>query len=173
MTPSLSLVLSRGLLAAIACGLTAGAAHALILTGFNPTLDCTQWSTPGFTWEPDRDNTGDTPPSEAYAIEVVDGAGVVLFSRGAVARLHGPQTAPAMSLSYTAAPTANPLTLTIVSAAGNGLPQQVSFTASGSCSTLPPAVVTPVPTADFWALGGLAGALALFGAARVRRLRRG
>ena len=122
----------------------------------------------------DRDNTGATPPAEAYTIEVVDGAGAVLFSTGAIIdQLHGPEPNPAMSLSYTAAPTANPLTLTAFSVAGNGLPRKVSFTASGSCSTLPPAVVTPVPTADFWALGGLAGALALFGAARVRRQRRG
>ena len=175
MTSSLSLVLSRGLLAALACGLTAGAAQAMTMTGFSPTFDCPQVSYSAFTLELDRNNMGAPAPGmETYTLDIRDGAGVALFSfTNPGWEINGPIPQSASAIPYGTPPTANPITITVVSPAGNGLPQQTVFTASGSCSTLPPAVVTPVPTADVWALGGLACALALFGAARVRRQRLG
>ena len=165
--------LCRGLVAVLASGLTAGAAQAMTFTNFNATFGCTAMSIDEYTFEMDRNNSP-VPGEEIFDFEIRDGAGVVLFSLLDQPRLiQGEETFPARTIPYLTAPTANPITFTFVSLAGNGLPRQVALTASGSCSTLPPAVVTPVPTADLWALGGLAGALALFGAARVRRQRRG
>lgn len=164
--------LCRGLVAVLAGGLTAGAAQAMTFTGFNATFGCTAMGYAGYTFEMDRNNSV-IPGEEIYDVEIRDGAGVVLFSLlNQVRPLAGVETDGPGTVPYTTAPTANPITFTVVSQAGNGLPRQVSLNLSGSCGNLPPAVVTPVPATGGWALGGLAGALALFGAARVRRQRR-
>ena len=165
--------LCRGLVAVLASGLTAGAAHAMTFTNFSATFSCTAMSFDEYTFEMDRNNSS-VPGEEIFDFEIRDGAGVVLLSLpNQVRPIQGIETFPAGTVPYQTAPTANPITLTMVSLAGNGLPRQVALNVSGSCADLPPAVVTPVPTADLWALGGLAGALALLGAARVRRQRRG
>ncbi len=165
---------ARWALAAILGGAAVGA-HAMTIVGFMPTFDCTQVSYPAFTWVGDRNNTGSAPPgAEAYTLEIRDGAGVVLFTfTNPALPIIGPRFEPTNTLPYGVPPTANPITLTVVSPAGNGLRRQLAFSASGSCSTLPPAVVTPVPTLDIWALGGLGGVLLWLGIGRVRRQRRG
>lgn len=79
------------------------------------------------------------------------------------------------TLAYTAPPAANPITYRLVSLAGNGLPQQTAFTASGHCASLPlpPApTVAAVPTLGEWALMALSAVLMLWGAGAAQRRRR-
>ena len=165
---------ARWALAAILGGAAVGA-QALTITGFSATFDCTHMAHGPFTFQADRNNTGSPPPgAEMYRVEVRDGAGQALYSfTNPDWPIDNAPPQAAGSLPYSIPPTANPITFTVVSLAGNGFPEQLAVSASGSCSTLPPPVVRPVPTLDTWALGGLGGALLWLGIGRARRQRRG
>ncbi len=173
--PSL-LSAGRAAVIALACCLAAGASHALTVTGFRPTFSCTNMTWGPFTYQADRDNTGGPPPgAEAYTLEARDGAGVQLYrvvNPGLLLSFPGPIPDAGATTPYSMPPTANPITFTIVSHAGNGLAEQLIFSASGSCATLPPAAMAAVPTLGAGHLGALAAAMALLGARLVRRRRR-
>ncbi|WP_133616491.1 Ig-like domain repeat protein [Leucobacter luti] len=93
----------------------------------------------------DRDNTGQG--AEQYQTRVTDGDGNILFGADIRLPLGGVQSGTSGSLAYTQAPTRNPITFSITTLAGNGLPEHINWTASGNCSTLPsqhaPVVVDP------------------------------
>ncbi len=92
----------------------------------------------------DRDNTG--AGNELYRYEVTDGAGTLIFTFQSQLPLGGYTMGGA---AYTTAPQYNPITVTMISLAGNGLPQQTITQQSGTCSGLPTAGVylaAPVPS---------------------------
>ncbi len=82
----------------------------------------------------DRDNTGSG--EEALRVEVTDGAGTVIFRLDYQTAL-GTYGGGIGDFTYTRAPQFNPLTFTLISKAGNGLPEQVDFVATGECPGLP------------------------------------
>lgn len=157
-------------------------AQAITVSGPVPTLtfSCAglTYSAAGFLFQLDRDNTGNN--TESYVSEIVDGAGNVLWQFTNTQSLGPPPFGAevfgnAGTLAYTAPPAANPITYRLVSLAGNGLPQQTAFTASGHCASLPlpPApTVAAVPTLGEWALMALSAVLMLWGAGAAQRRRR-
>ncbi|MEZ4667659.1 MAG: hypothetical protein R3E39_07050 [Anaerolineae bacterium] len=83
----------------------------------------------------DRDNTG--AGQEAEQIIVKDGYNTVIYSLTFQNALGTYSAGLINTTSYTTPPQANPITVTVISLAGNGLPQQIDFTVSGSCPGLP------------------------------------
>lgn len=82
----------------------------------------------------DRDNTG--TGEEAIRLEITDGYGAVIFSYSYSNTLQS-FSGGIGDLSYNTAPAANPITVRVISLAGNGLPEQVDFVAHGECVGLP------------------------------------
>lgn len=82
----------------------------------------------------DRDNTGSG--EEALRVEVTDGAGTVIFRRDYQNAL-GTYSSGIGDFAYSRAPQYNPITFTLISKAGNGLPEQVDVVATGECPGLP------------------------------------
>lgn len=115
----------------------------------------------------DRDNTG--TGLETYTGRITDGAGNVIYSGTYSAAVGTAIPANSLSLPYGTPPTMNPITLTLVSNAGNGFSEQQVWNASGSCAGLPSAAAVPALDA-----GGLAILATLLGAAGfgVRRRQR-
>ena len=87
-----------------------------------------------FTTTFDRDNTG--LKVEAYRQQVTDGAGKILYLDEGTVPL-GTYFEPATFEPYTALPDYNPLTITLVSLAGNGYDEQVMTVQTGTCDGLP------------------------------------
>jgi len=113
----------------------------------------------------DRDNTG--TGAEQVRIDVRDGAGTLLYTLTFSNALGSYSGGLINATPYTTAPQFNPLTLTATSLAGNGLPELVGYTATGTCETLRSANAIPA----LGVTGVLALALALIAAA-VLALRR-
>ena len=135
----------------------------------NTAFSCTDVSSTYSGGTFDRDNTG--TGSEEYTVRITDGAGNVLFSYTGSYSVGTTLPARTETVPYGITPTMNPITLTLVSNAGNGLPAQQIWNASGSCAGLPSAAAVPALDA-----GGLAILATLLGAAgfgvRRRRQRR-
>jgi hypothetical protein len=113
--------------------------QAATLSGFSVTLSCSGFSTTTGTLTYDRDNTGTY--DEAYYYRVTDGAGTMIArypSDGTWdATLGETEEYGGTDLTYNlGAPTANPITFEWISAAGNGLDEQVAYSASGTCDTM-------------------------------------
>jgi hypothetical protein len=85
----------------------------------------------------DRDNTG--AGQEALRIDVVDGAGTLLYTLSFQNALGTYAAGLINTTAYTTAPRFNPITFTLTSLAGNGLPQQVDVNVQGTCPGLPTA----------------------------------
>ncbi len=127
--------------------------QALIVTGLSATLDCDSFDFSAHTITTDRDNTGAN--AEGYIIRVADGNGANLYNFDASAGviLGTIENIPAGTEAYTSTPNSNPLTVEYISIAGNGLPEQVAFSATGACSLLDAgSAAKSVPTLP---LGGL------------------
>ncbi|CAN0585251.1 unnamed protein product, partial [Ectocarpus sp. 12 AP-2014] len=131
-------------------------AHALDASLVSASIGCDDFTLSG-SFATDRDNTGGG--AEAYFFEITDGAGTVIESSTI-----GPPGIPIPTVipfsgspdTYDTPPGFNPITLRLVSEAGNGLPELVAFSQVGTCSTLSG---VPVPATPWWAL--LLGLLAL------------
>lgn len=82
----------------------------------------------------DRDNTGSG--EERIRILAQDGAGTVILDYEYQTAL-GTYAGGVGDWTWDTAPAYNPITVQIISMAGNGLPEQVDFTATGSCAGLP------------------------------------
>lgn len=85
-----------------------------------------------------RDNTG--YGQESVRVDVRDGYGTLLFTLSYSNTLQT-YSGGIGTFNYTVAPAANPITFTLTSLAGNGLPEQVDVYAEGDCEEL-----SPVPT---------------------------
>jgi hypothetical protein len=88
----------------------------------------------------DRDNTGSG--QEALRIDVVDGNGTPIYTLSFQNTLGTFAAGMLGTTLYTTAPEANPITFTLTSLAGNGLPEQVDVTSVGACDTIPWAAPT-------------------------------
>ncbi len=96
----------------------------------------------GFTTIFDRDNTG--LGREAYLQRVTDGAGKILYNDEGNSVPLGTYFEPDTFEPYITTPDYNPLTITIVSLAGNGYDEQVMTLQTGECPGLP-TYVPPEP----------------------------
>lgn len=111
---------------------------------FSATANCAGF-VPSGSFTADRDNTG--AGQESIAINVVDGNGAVILQVIDAVPLNWTVTPASIVYPYTQAPTANPLNISVISLAGNGLPQQALLTASGACPGLPTGAVTDAAAA--------------------------
>lgn len=111
----------------------------------------------------DRDNTG--AGQEALRVDVTDGNGTLIYTLS-FSNVLGTFSGGIGDFFYTTAPAANPITFTLTSLAGNGLPEQVDYVAQGSCAGLPTvggaAGCTNVMPSSFVVRSIPAGALAYF-----------
>lgn len=82
----------------------------------------------------DRDNTGAN--QEQLRIDITDGAGTLIFTL-TFQNLLSTYPGGIGNFVYTTPPQYNPITFTVTSLAGNGLPEQVDFVAEGECAGLP------------------------------------
>lgn len=82
----------------------------------------------------DRDNTG--AGQEALRVDITDGAGTLILTES-FSNFLGIYPDGIGIFVYTTAPQYNPLTFTLTSLAGNGLPEVVVFEAQGNCDGLP------------------------------------
>lgn len=83
----------------------------------------------------DRDNTG--VGEEALRIDVTDGAGTLLYTLNFQNTLFTYTAGLINTTPYNVAPQYNPITFTITSLAGNGLPEVVQVLGQGTCTGLP------------------------------------
>jgi len=121
-------------------------AHALTVTGLVIEFRCDGMFVPSdYVLNSNRDNTG--AGSEAYTIEVRDGFGKLLYLETGILALGVLNRPGGFFVPYSAAPAANPISFHWYSDAGNGLPQQLVYTAFGECPGLPlaPPEAEPVP----------------------------
>jgi hypothetical protein len=109
-----------------------------------------------------RDNTGLL--HEALRIDIRDGTGALLFTLAFVAPLGTYSGGMIGPTNYTTPPTANPITFTLTSLAGNGLAEQIDVNVQGAC--------TPVATPAMSSTGLIAMSMLLALAAAGTMLRR-
>lgn len=121
-------------------------ASAATRDGADWDVGCEGFTSKGGGFVMDRDNTGEG--REEFIITGRDGTGRTIF---------GPETEgffvggsvyikDGITFEWTATPRANPLTVSVVSPAGNGVQEQVVYTARGTCSGLPDEVDVTTPT---------------------------
>ncbi|MDZ4669271.1 MAG: hypothetical protein SH821_00235 [Phototrophicales bacterium] len=84
-----------------------------------------------------RDNTG--VGREQLVISATDGAGNVIFAPITESFIIGGglYITDGVSFRWTSAPVANPLTVSVVSSAGNGFPEEVVYRVQGTCDNFP------------------------------------
>jgi hypothetical protein len=97
----------------------------------------------------DRDNTGEG--QEALRVEVTDGNGTIIFELN-YSNFLGTYGGGIGDFAYTTPPATNPLSFTLTSLAGNGLPEQVDYVESGVCDEIP--FTAPTLTAPPAAVAG-------------------
>jgi hypothetical protein len=128
-------------------------ANALSITG-GVTLSCSGIDGGAASVAFNRDNTG--LAQEAYAVIARDGNGNVIFYLSGAFALG--TTAPFGTGAYTTPPTANPLSLVVLSIAGNGQNSETVFRASGTCEGLPTGTPRSGVVSTFGVSGNLGGA---------------
>ncbi len=103
----------------------------------------------------DRDNTGSG--QERIELRATDGTGAEIYFLSYTNALGTYPAGIIGTTPYDTAPVANPITFTIVSPAGNGLPEQVDEVFFGSCETIPPTASVPAeaPLGDDLVVDGL------------------
>ncbi|PJF32751.1 MAG: hypothetical protein CUN52_00090 [Phototrophicales bacterium] len=108
------------------------------------TVTCDGFRSNGGGFVLTRDNTG--IGREELVIYATDGTGKIIFGPVAESFIIGGglYITDGVSFRWTTAPTANPLTVYVVSSAGNGLPQQPVYSVQGTCDNFP-AFLTPLP----------------------------
>jgi len=98
----------------------------------------------------DRDNTGSG--QESNGIIVTDGQGNILVSDGGNSPVPGTTTTKTpWCYTYNTAPKSNPITIQLISPAGNGYSKQIAYQTTGTCQGLPFAT-TSVPTMTEWGM---------------------
>jgi hypothetical protein len=137
-------VLMFALVAMVVGWMPSEQASAMTLTGYSASLGCTSLYRLAFTMTFDRDNTG--TGQEDFYVVITDGKGKVIHAGGGFGPVGMSIPHPAGTLVYnTSLPEFNPLTMKIVSSAGNNLPEQIVYQTTGMCAGLPWAT-PPGPT---------------------------
>ena len=98
------------------------------------TITCTG-QTNDLKFYVDRNNTA--PNSESYRLIATDGYGTILYQFDGTSPLSGGTPVGLVSAIWAVAPQGNPIIYKIISKAGNGLAEQISFVQSGNCPGLP------------------------------------
>ncbi|MAS37508.1 MAG: hypothetical protein CL610_26160 [Anaerolineaceae bacterium] len=100
------------------------------------TVGCEGFRSDGGQLVLNRDNTG--AQSEAFVVSAIDGAGNIIYEPEYDVFFVGTTVTiePGTEASWTSSPIYNPLTLRVVSPAGNGLDAQVIASAIGTCEGL-------------------------------------
>lgn len=98
-------------------------------------IDCTSVDMMGSGAHTLNRNTSGTG-QETIRIEVTDGSGTMLFSLSYSNTLQT-YAGGIGDFTYTVPPTTNPITVRVISPAGNGHPEQIDFFAQGECVGLP------------------------------------
>ena len=131
------IVLTVTILALLAVGIipALGASN----NDFTAYVDCAGF-TPSGSITANRDNTG--AGQESIAISVVDGNGTVVLQVVDAVPLNWTVTPPSTVMPWTQTPAANPINVSVVSLAGNGLAEQAIYSVSGGCAGLPQGGVT-------------------------------
>ncbi|MFQ3567901.1 MAG: hypothetical protein SNJ59_12995 [Aggregatilineales bacterium] len=93
----------------------------------------------------DRNNTG--AGEERLRIDITDGAGTLIYTL-TYQNFLGTYSGGIGNFTYTTPPQYNPITFTVTSLAGNGLPEQVDFVAEGECAGLPTFELPSPPCVD-------------------------
>lgn len=125
----------------LAFGLQFDNTQALVRDGAVWTTDCAGFASQGGGFVADRDNTGQG--RERFTITATDGVGNVIFGPVSESIFVGSRlTFPeGMRFNWAQRPIANPLTVRVVSPAGNGVPEQAVYTVRGIC----PGITTAAP----------------------------
>jgi hypothetical protein len=121
---------------ALLIALLAMPAQAATRSGLAFRVSCTGFNILGGSITLDRDNTG--AGRERFSMVATDGGGKTLYA-GPVESfwVGGSVTFPTgASIDFSDVAEANPITVALVSDAGNGLDAQVVYAASGTCSSL-------------------------------------
>lgn len=121
-------------LAALLCA--AGVVHAAGGETITLTPNCSGFASRGGYIITDRDNTGRS--REAIVITAVDGSGRTLYENTSIYPLNQRIAFDeGAHIRWSAAPRYNPITLRIVSVAGNGQQEQLIYLVRGTCAGLP------------------------------------
>lgn len=112
-------------------------ASAATRNGLAITVNCTGFTSLGGSLNLNRDNTG--AGRERFQIVARDGNGATIYSGPVESFFVGASIdfPDSLSTDFSTAPAANPIVVSLVSAAGNGLAEQVVYSASGRCVSLP------------------------------------
>lgn len=132
-----------GLLVAFGLGQAAPAAAAT-RDGLAFKITCDGFISRGGAINLTRDNTG--TGRELVTFTAIDGLGNVIFSPASESFVVGGRlTFPAgLYFPFSSAPQANPITVRVVSPAGNDLPDQTIYATSGACASVPTVLVEQV-----------------------------
>jgi hypothetical protein len=98
------------------------------------SVSCSGFQSEGGGFILDRDNTGQG--REAFSITGTDGFGNIIFGPYSESLFIGTEISflEGKAFAWTAQPAANPLRITVISHSGNGLADQVVYSAQGSCA---------------------------------------
>jgi hypothetical protein len=136
-------------------------------------IDCSGFCfEPGLTSTYNRDNTGSG--QESNGIIVTDGHGNILVSDGGSSPVPGSYTTQApWCYTYDTPPLYNPITIQLISPAGNGYGKQIAYQTTGICQGLQ-FLSSSIPTMNQWGMiifVVLAGIGAVYYLRRQRRVR--
>jgi len=108
------------------------------------TVTCEGFRSNGGGFVLTRDNTG--IGREELVIYATDGNGKLIYETAVESFIVGGglYITDGVTFRWTAAPTANPLTVTVISSAGNGYPEEPVYQVQGTCENFP-TFLTPLP----------------------------
>lgn len=100
------------------------------------SLGCSGFTSEGGSFVLDRNNTN--TGRETFVMSATDGDGTVIFDPASNTFLMGARITfdAGDFFAWTTAPKHNPLTLSVISSAGNNLPEQEIYKTTGTCSSL-------------------------------------
>lgn len=102
-------------------------------SGLSAGISCNGFSLSG-NFRANRDNTG--RGQESIVVQAVDGAGVIVYQLVDAVPLNWQITLDNAPFNWREVPTANPITVSVISLAGNGQAQEVVYSASSNCDGL-------------------------------------
>lgn len=125
----------RGLAVLLVIGMMS-TSFAAVNNDLSFTVGCEGFTNVGGSFSLTRDNTSNG--REAFVIGAVDGTGATVFAPVVDSALVGSEInlGAGRVYAWTNAPSANPITVSVISIAGNDLPEETVYTVSGTCAGL-------------------------------------